>query len=165
MLESRREHSLDKFRSACETALDFDKLWPSVLKGISNGDVDLSFAAPYRADTNEEYGKETGSSEEQASSPTFVLSGTVGSFPTARPAKLEPSMDQEWVEAFNKSVNTRTPVLLQAEDGTLPQEMCEASTSRCYGDVCHQAVLLPSVSNRTANVHAAFIVGLVPRTP
>ena len=165
MLESRREHSLDEFRSSCETALDLDTLWPSILKGISNGDGDISFAALYRAETTEGQDKETASSEEQARSPNFVLSGTVGSFPTAPPPGLEPIMDQGWVDAFYRSVNTRTQVLLQAEDVTLPQEMCEASTSRCYGDVCHQAVILPSVSNRTANVHAALIVGLAPRTP
>ncbi|KAI4636964.1 hypothetical protein J4E93_010754 [Alternaria ventricosa] len=144
MLEFRRENSLDKFRSSCETAMDLDTLWPSILKGISNGDGDISFAALYRAETIGEHEKETASSEEQAPSPTFVLSGTVGSFPTAPPPRLEPIMDQGWVDAFYRSVNTRTPVLLQAEDGTLPQEI---------------------VSNRTANVHAALIVGLAPRTP
>jgi hypothetical protein len=161
VLESRREKSLDELRSACETTSDWNTLWPSILRGISNGDGDISFAALYRVDTHDE----PSSSTHQVSRPSFVLSGTVGSFPAAPPSKLERSIDKEWVKSFFRSVDMRTPVLLHAEDGTLPEEMCQASISRCYGDASHEAVVLPSVWNRTANVHAVLIVGLAPRTP
>ncbi|KAI4665345.1 uncharacterized protein J4E78_002805 [Alternaria triticimaculans] len=165
VLESRRERSLDEFRNACETASDLDTLWPSILKGIANGDGDISFAALYRIETNQDSMSETGPSKNQANPLAFALSGTVGSFPAAPLSTIEPSMDEAWVKSLFRSVDSRSPVLLQADNGTLPKEMCEASTSRCYGDICHQAVVLPSVSNRTANVHAVLIVGLAPRTP
>ncbi|KAI4954030.1 hypothetical protein J4E91_001739 [Alternaria rosae] len=165
VLDSRRERSLDKFRNACETASDLDMLWPAILKGISNGDGDISFAALYRIETNQASVNETGPSNNQANSLAFALSGTIGSFPTALLSTIEPSMDEAWVKSFFRSVDSRSPVLLQGENGTLPKEMCEASTSRCYGDICHQAVILPSVSNRTTDVRAVLIVGLAPRTP
>ena len=164
-LESRREHSLDEISRACESASNLNTLWPSILRGISNGNGDISFAVLYRAETSIERAEGTSLVTNRVDRLSFLLSGTVGSFPATAPYKLEPNLEQDWVQSFFKSVDSRAPVLLQAKDGTLPWEMRQASEDRCHGDACHKAVVLPSVWNRTTDVHAVLIVGLAPRLP
>jgi hypothetical protein len=164
-LLARRENSLDEISRACESASNLDTLWPSILCGISNGNGDIAFAALYRAETTIERVEGTSLLTSRVNPLSFLLSGTVGSFPAAPPCKLEPNIDQKWVQGFFRSVNTHAPVVLLAKDGTLPLEMQQASKDRCYGDACHQAVVLPSAWNRITDVHAVLIVGLAPRVP
>ncbi|CAE7020595.1 hypothetical protein P3342_004462 [Pyrenophora teres f. teres] len=160
-IQTRREQSMDHIRHACKHADDLPTLCASMLDGISRGDGDIAFAALYYADSELVREKETDFICKEVSSQEFLLAGTVGSFPTPLPPRIHRGSDKTWVKALFKAVSTRSTELLQP----LPVEMSQASRTRCYGDDCLQAVILPSVLDRATSVHAVLIVGLAPRRP
>jgi len=160
-VQTRREQSMDHIRHACKHADDLITLWASLLDGISRGDGDIAFAAVFYADSELIHEKETDFVYKEVSAQEFLLAGSVGSFPTPLPAKINRSSGQTWIETLFKAVDTHSAELLQP----LPLEMSHASRNRCYGDDCLQAVILPSVLDRAASVHAVLIVGLAPRRP
>ncbi|RMZ71359.1 sensory transduction histidine kinase [Pyrenophora seminiperda CCB06] len=160
-VQARRELSMDHIRHACKHAGDLPTLYASMLDGISRGNGDIAFAAIYHAESEMLCEKETGFISKKVSSDEFLLAGTVGSFPTALPSGIHARSDETWIKTLFKTIDTHTAELLQS----LPLEMVQASRNRCYGDDCLQAVILPSVSDRAATVHAVLIVGLAPRRP
>jgi hypothetical protein len=164
-LQIRRERSLEHIRCASKDATDLDALWTSTLQGISNGNGDISFAAIYYADSKLVRENETGFISNEVSTDEFILAGTVGSFSTPLPSRIKRGQDQAWVKSIYKAIDKRVPELLQAADGTLPPEMSHASKNRCYGDDCHQAIVLPSIMDKSGSVHASLILGLAPRCP
>lgn len=165
VLQRRRERSLDHIRCASKNATELTTLWTSILQGISNGNGDISFAAIYYADSKLVRENETGLISNEVSTEEFVLAGTVGTFETPLPSRIKRGEHQAWIKSVYKAVDTRTPELLQAADETLPQAMCLASRDRCYGDDCHQVVILPSIMNESGSVQATLIIGLAPRCP
>ncbi|XP_014553998.1 hypothetical protein COCVIDRAFT_40026 [Bipolaris victoriae FI3] len=165
VLQRRRERSLDHIRRASKDATDLNALWASTLRGISNGNGDISFAAIYFADSKLVREHETGFISNEISTDEFKLAGTVGSFTTPLPSRIKRGENQAWVKTIYKAVDLRVPELLHATDGSLPPEMCHASRDRCYGDDSHQAVILPSIMGKSGNVYAVLILGLAPRCP
>lgn len=164
-LQRRRERSLNHIRRASKDATDLNALWTSTLRGISNGNGDISFAAIYFADSKLVREHETGFIANEISTNELILADTVGSFTAPLPSRIKRSEDQAWIRTIYKAIDLRTPELLYAADGSLPLEMCRASRDRCYGDDSYQAVILPSIMGKSGNVYAVLILGLAPRCP
>lgn len=164
VLQSSREHSLHSIRQACEHAVDFESLWPSLRKGISEADMDVAFAVIYRAESRILRDENTGYMFKQVETEKFELAGTVGTFQTSPQAKLERSANQAWVGKIFEALRSQDVESLQVSDLTLPEEMCQAFKNRCYGDVCRTAVVVPSTTENDT-VPAVLILGLAPRRP
>ena len=164
-LQVRREQALEEIRQATKDATKLPALWTATLNGMANGDGDISFAAIYYADSKLVRDKDTDFVSNNVSTEDFFLAGTVGSFSTPLPSKIRRGEERPWAKKIFGAVDSHNSELLQAHDGTLPPEMCRASSTRCYGDDSHQAVILPSVMDRASSVHAVLIIGLAPRRP
>ncbi|KAF9693442.1 hypothetical protein EKO04_008877 [Ascochyta lentis] len=164
VLQSRRDQLLHDLRHACETATDLNQLWPSLCDGISKGDKDLAFSVLYHAGPKILDEEDIDHVYPQVETQVFRLANTVGNFPMLPQAKLESTSDQAWIRKVFKSVDSGVLELLQAEDASLPEEMCKASKFRCYGDECRTAIVLPTVREQNT-VPAVLILGLAPRRP
>jgi PAS domain-containing protein len=60
-------------------------------------------------------------------------------------------------QLIKTAIETRLPQLLRFTDGTFPEPLQSKAISRAYGDLCHEAIIIP-VPHGHRQVTAAFLV-------
>lgn len=66
---------------------------------------------------------------------------------------------------FREALQSLYPLVVQIEDGSLPQSLVQGLDWRGFGDACQSAVVCPIRPTREENVMGLLVLGLNPRRP
>lgn len=196
-VNERRMQTLNELGEKTSKAQTVQRFWQSVRQGLENNEYDIPFvliysvASPGDDEESEESSLHTGSICNPASvtsPPQLVLEGLLGVLPNhpAAVATLDlhvsnegfaPYMRQSMVTTTTGSATdmaTPTPVVLSAENGTLPAGLLTGlQGQRGFGDDCHTVVVFPvyhpaaltAGTGCAAMVSGFIVMGANPRRP
>lgn len=66
---------------------------------------------------------------------------------------------------FRQALQSQYPLVLQTQDGSLPESLIQGLKWRGFGDACRSAVVCPIRPTREENVMGLLLLGLNPRRP
>lgn len=172
--------ALERYTSSASTVSSF---WAKVIQGLDANHADVPFAALYAMEAGVEgQSNETiravaeqdssGSSDVSSStswdtlSSHWVLQGVLEAAPDH--LQLPQSMtfaaaNETFGTLFKAAIETREPQLLRAVDGTFPPSLQSRATSRAYGDLCREALLVPIARGHQKTTAACLLLGLNSR--
>ncbi|PKS12843.1 hypothetical protein jhhlp_001055 [Lomentospora prolificans] len=166
----RRMLTLRRISERIGTATEVEGFWTQVLKGLESNGYDIPFALIYSA-------KDASSSDSSARDPgdrdssQLTLEGSLG-FPSDHPAAAKQidlnTSDIGFAPYLRKALDAEEwPIMLSAEEGSLPSSLLDGIEPRGFEDPCHKAIILRlRASPSESDAVAAFVVlGLNPRRP
>ncbi|GAB7357551.1 hypothetical protein MBLNU459_g0066t2 [Dothideomycetes sp. NU459] len=157
-----REATLEAMSKSWSQATSLPSLWEVVLQSLEDRPLDFPFAALYTAKPSPD---QDSISEERVNF-DFGLFGCVGDFDNPLPGSLNKvSSNEQYIERMLQATTLRSPILLRADDGTLPESWAHASTSRGHCEPCRAAVVFPCSFNQYQQAKAILIFGLATRKP
>lgn len=164
-VQKRRDHALGQISRQISQAVDLDSVWSSFMRGLSLADQDIPFAVLYCADSQVVRDSETGAVRRDVNVCNFHLEGSVGTFSTPPSARIQLNSTENWIAKLREASSSHESVLLKSIEGALPDNFCSASTNRCHGDHCDEAIVLPSTLAHNEDIYCLLIVGIAPRRP
>jgi len=166
MVRERRIDSLKEFSECWKSADSLDDLWMKLFNQLSGRPNQFCFTTLYTATSAADAGNASDSSSGGGDSEDAVYA-------------VYPEIDDEAIDAlatidltstsnplnayFRKARSIRAPVLLPHD--VIPENWQQLAQSRGFGDICRQAVVIPSSSNKLTKVQAFLILGLSTRRP
>jgi len=166
MVRERRIDSLKEFSECWKSADTLDDLWRNLFNQLSGRPNQFCFTTLYTATSIADAGNASDSSSGGADLEDVVY--TVYPDPSVETADSLATIDltttsNPFYAYFRKARSTRAPVLLPHE--VIPESWQHLAQSRGFGDICRQAVIIPSSSNKLTKVQAFLILGLSTRRP
>jgi PAS domain-containing protein len=168
-LLERRVTSLVEIGSRTAKARDLKAYWDLVIGTIASNDRDAPFALLYAA---EEFSAQTMSS---VSSPgiaheinEFVLKGSIGveAGHSIAPPTIDLKNDNNVFKSYlDRSVKTKTPVIVNFSDMQLPEGTLEGIDWKGFGDPCRSFIVCPIQPTTSEQVQGFLILGVNPRRP
>lgn len=168
-IAERRMLTLREIGEKTASAREVSQFWPLLLKGLEYNEHDIPLALVYSvADDSHDSDASSMHSSSLLTSKTCILQGTLG-IPVGHPAapqeiELGHSMDG-FAPAFRDAVKADRPILLQQEDGTLPEGFLDEVERRGFGDPCRSVVVCPIHPTSEESTLGFLVIGNNPRRP
>ncbi|KAK4100693.1 hypothetical protein N658DRAFT_450751 [Parathielavia hyrcaniae] len=169
-IAERRMLTLREIGIKTSQARDTKSFWTQLRKGLEYNELDAPFALIYSAGEDNESEVSSLSSGSLSHPPQIVLQASIGvadGHPCAvRSIDLRYS-DEGFARYMRESLaNSASPIILSAEDGTLPTELLKGVSWTGYGDPCRTLVVFPVHPTTASEAVVGFIVlGINPRRP
>ena len=164
----RRMLTLRELGIQTSLARDTKGFWSQVLKGLEFNELDAPFALLYSFDDGNESEASSMHSGGSPDPPQLMLEGSIGvpdNHPCAVPRINLGSSEEGFAPYMRESMADLTvPVVLSAEDGTLPDHLLQGLAWRGFGDPCRTIVVFPIHPTNGGDSAFGFIVlGINPR--
>ncbi|OIW24050.1 hypothetical protein CONLIGDRAFT_657574 [Coniochaeta ligniaria NRRL 30616] len=168
-INERRMLALNEVGEKISQARDVKGFWTQVQKGLEYSELDVPFALIYSVTDDSESEVSSMHSGSLANPPVISLEGSLGA-PAGHPAavtSIDLRTDDEGFAPYMREVlaHPSTPVVLRAEDGTLPEELIEGLAWRGFGDPCRTIVVFPVHPTTGDSVVGFIVLGVNPRRP
>jgi PAS domain-containing protein len=172
--------ALERHTASVNTTLEY---WTKIMHGLEANSADVPFAAVYSAETtverasgepdqvtldsdNSSYGDASSSISGDISLTQWTLRGVLEAAPAQlqlpETMNIETAMET-FGPLFKTAVETRQPQRLQLSNGTFPKSLQSRAVSRAYGDLCHDAILIPISRGPRRDTAACLLLGLNSR--
>lgn len=165
----RRRDMVVRMTQETSSALTLKQLWQKFLISLEDYGTDAPYAIVFASDENE---TATSSSSLCSGTRTYTLEGTLGipadcpdipqSFDLGDP--VSDSQDQCLANACRRAWEYRDTIILQTEDGSLPDGLRQASPGRGWGDAV-RTVLVMTISTTASGPLAFLVLAFNPRRP
>lgn len=167
-IAERRMLTLREIGEKTASAREVAQFWPLLLQGLEYNEFDIPLALIYSV--GDEGDSETSSMHSSSLLTTkhCFLSGSLGVPAGHRcaPAELDLGSSIEgFAPAFRDAVKADRPVLLQEEDGTLPNGFVGDVERRGFGDPCRSVVICPIHPTTGDSTLGFLVIGNNPRRP
>ncbi|KAG5933877.1 hypothetical protein E4U53_000842 [Claviceps sorghi] len=172
IVNERRMRTLREVGEHTASAKSFRDFWSLTLKGLEYNEPDVPFCLIYSVGEDNDSDGASAHSGSLSFSHNLTLEGSLG-VPKGHPA-APASLDSRSQEGFAPYMRQSMaaggiPILLSAEDNTLPQALVQGLDWRGFGDACRHLVLFPInpiAAWYEATYPRAFVVlGVNPRRP
>jgi len=166
MVRERRIDSLKEFSECWKSADSLDHLWMKLFDQLSGRPNQFCFTTLYTASSATDTGHASDSSSGGGDSEDVVYTvypDTHGE-KTDSLATIDLTTTSSPLNAyFRKAQSIRAPVLIPHE--VIPNTWQQLAQSKGFQDICQQAVIIPSSSNKLTKVQAFLVLGLSTRRP
>jgi hypothetical protein len=166
MVRERRIDSLKEFSECWKSAESLDDLWMKLFNQLSGRPNQFCFTTLYTATSTADAGNASDSSSGGGDSEDVVYTvySDADVEATDSLARIDLTSSSSPLNAyFRKARSIRAPVLLPHE--VIPENWQQLAQSKGFEDVCRQAVIIPSSSNKLTKVQAFLVLGLSTRRP
>lgn len=165
VISDRRMQTVRDLSKHMAQAKDITGVWTHLLQGLEANDKAIPLALLYSVQSVSDI-VPFEDWQHAPNTTVCVLEGTIG-VPKGHPAAPHETNllrgNQGFVEAFRRSTKSDSPILLQTEDGTLPQKLLANIEWRGFGSPVKQAVVCPIRSGSNQDLMAFLLIGLNPR--
>lgn len=167
-LWERRMKMLIDLGEALVTARDKKSYWAKVIEQLEavRPSYDIPLAILYSVHDDPDATDDSQSPHE--SNKLCQFEGALGvpeGHPIISPIISLRSSDDGLAPMFRDAIRGRHPLLLQSEDGSLPESLIQGLEWRGFGDPCQKVVICPIQPTRDENVMGLLFLGLNPRRP
>ncbi|KAI1496006.1 hypothetical protein F5X99DRAFT_414539 [Biscogniauxia marginata] len=166
----RRMHTLREVGEKTAMARDIKSFWTQVNKGLEYNEDDVPFNLVYSVIDDSESDVSSMHSGSWLNPPQLNLEASLG-VPVGHPclvASLDLKTSSEGFAPYMRESmsNSGKPVILSADNGTLPNNLMDGFDWRGGGDPCHSIVIFPVHPTTGSESVVGFIVmGVNPRRP
>ncbi|KAG6008499.1 hypothetical protein E4U54_008694 [Claviceps lovelessii] len=173
IVNERRLHTLREVGEHTASAKSFREFWSMTLKGLEYNEPDVPFCLIYSVgEDNEGSDSVSFHSGSVNFSHNLTLEGSLGVLKghPAAPASLDWRSQEGFAPYMRQSMAAGgVPILLSAEDNTLPQALVQGLNWRGFGDPCRHLVVFP-INPVAAWYEATYprgfvVLGVNPRRP
>lgn len=168
-INERRMLALNEVGEKISQARDIKGFWTKVREGLEYSDYDVPFALIYSVGDDSDSDVSSMHSGSLANPPQICLEGSLGA-PANHPAavtNLDLRSSDEGFAPYMREVmaHPSIPVVLRAQDGTLPEELIEGLAWRGFHDPCRTIVVFPVHPTTGDSVVGFIVLGVNPRRP
>jgi hypothetical protein len=166
MVRERRIDSLKEFSECWKSAESLDDLWMNLFNQLRGRPNQFCFTTLYTASSTVDAGNASDSSSGGGDSEDVVYTVYPDTDVKATDSLATIDLTSTSIPLnayFRKARSIRAPVLLPHE--AIPEHWQQLAQGRGFGDICRQAVIIPSSSNKLTKVQAFLILGLSTRRP
>jgi signal transduction histidine kinase/CheY-like chemotaxis protein/PAS domain-containing protein len=169
-VNERRMLTLREVGERTSQARDVKAFWESVRLGLEYNEFDVPFSLIYSVMEDSESESSSIHSGSLSNPPRIMLEGSLGvpaNHPAAVPFLDLRNSDQGFAPYMKAAMaKTSDPIVLTADDGTLPEALIEGLAWRGFGDACRTIVVFPVHPTTVGDSVIGFIVlGINPRRP
>ncbi|KAI1636490.1 hypothetical protein F4809DRAFT_382204 [Biscogniauxia mediterranea] len=166
----RRMHTLREVGEKTAMARDIKSFWTQVNKGLEYNEEDVPFNLVYSVTDDSESDVSSMHSGSWMNPPQLNLEASLG-VPKGHPCLVNSLDLRTSTEGFapymrESMSNSGKPVILSADNGTLPSNLMDGFDWRGGGEPCHSIVIFPVHPTTGSESVVGFIVmGVNPRRP
>lgn len=167
VLADRQMKMLLGLAQLVSSAKDLKGYWQRVQEALTASPNDVPFALLYSVARTTALNTQEADSEHR----TCTFEGSIGisSGHGAAPAAFDLCRSQEgFAPAFREAARADRAILLQAEDGSLPEDLITGSADidwKGFGEPCRSAIVCPLRPTNGENTVGFLVLGLNPRRP
>lgn len=173
VLGERRRSSIMRILQHISPADSLEDLWARYLQALEASVEDVPFALLYAIveDKTDAASDSSASRDQSNAAKKCVLAGTVGVSNNDPGVSREFSLTDDFRTASDianpclQAWRSRQPIVLNLEDGTLPESLATSIPGRGFGDSVRTAIVLPVTSLNSSDALGIAVIGLNPRSP
>jgi len=166
MVRERRVDSLKEFSECWKSADNLDDLWMKLFNQLGGRPNQFCFTTLYTASSAVDAGNasDTSSGGGESEDVVYTVYPDTNVDKTDYLATIDLTTTSNSLDTyFRKARSIRAPVLIPHE--VIPEPWQQLAQCKGFHDICRQAVIIPSSSNKLTKVQAFLVLGLSTRRP